>query len=155
MTVFGPRPINRVIGFCFVLNATQAAFFAVFDGHGGPRAAVFTAEHLHHMIKSRNFRGEEVAPMLLSPCTFELIIFPGCWLVGNHVENPKQALTESFLQLDSHWLQMAETNSWDDGTTAISVLVIGSTIHVANVGDSRAVLASSGKGEVWRVLHCV
>jgi len=63
----------------------------------------------------------------------------------NYLEQPQAALEDSFKELDSHWLEMAGLNGWDDGSTAISVLVVNRTVYVANLGDSRAVLCSGGK----------
>lgn len=35
----------------------------------------------------------------------------------------------------------------DDGCTAVTAIIVGNTVVVAHVGDSRAVLAKTGKGE--------
>jgi len=94
----------------------RKAFFAVYDGHGGARASEFTAQHLHSHILKHDF-----------------------------TEQPLVALKKAFAQLDSDWLNIANHHGFDDGTTVIAVLIVNGTLYVANLGDSRAVLASSGK----------
>jgi len=99
-----------------LLGDSQKAFYGVYDGHGGYRASEFTAEHLHEYVTREKF-----------------------------VEEPIKALKNAFKQCDQEWLTIATKGSHDDGTTAITVLIINSTIYVANVGDSRAVLCHNGK----------
>lgn len=94
----------------------KTAFFAVFDGHGGSRASEFCAAKLHELLAKQPF-----------------------------VERPVFSLKSIFKQLDSTWYTQSQRHNWDDGSTAISALIIGNTLFVANVGDSRAVLCSNGK----------
>lgn len=47
--------------------------------------------------------------------------------------------------MDHQWLEIANLNGWDDGSTAVSALIVNQTIYLANIGDSRAVLCSNGK----------
>lgn len=91
-----------------------ASLYGVFDGHGGPRAAEFCVKHL-------------TANLLTDPA------FPS---------NPSRALTNAFLATDNGFLETARAHypPLDDGTTAVVALVIGDMVHVANAGDSRAVL---------------
>jgi len=95
---------------------SKKAFYGVFDGHGGHACSEYTAENLHKLI-----------------------------LKHKYAEQPLPSLKSGFKQLDHDWLSLADRNGLDDGSTVISCLIVGGTIYVANVGDSRAVLSSSGK----------
>lgn len=86
----------------------------MYDGHGGARCSSYAAQNLHELIMKHNYN-----------------------------EHPQLALQEGFKDLDHHWLEMANLNGWDDGTTAITVLIVNKILYVANVGDSRAVLCSA------------
>jgi len=92
------------------------AFYGVYDGHGGHRASDFAAEHLHKLILKNDYENQTL-----------------------------RAMQNAFKELDSMWLTVATASNYDDGSTAIVVLILASTLYVANVGDSRAVLACGGK----------
>ncbi|KAF1322419.1 Agc/pkg protein kinase, partial [Globisporangium splendens] len=92
----------------------QKAFFAVFDGHGqyGDVCSQFSAEYLPEFIVSHLENNVGILP----------------------------ALTRAHLETN----QTMHEASFDDsmsGTTSISVLFHGNEIHIANVGDSRAIIA--------------
>ena len=38
--------------------SSQAAYYGVFDGHAGPRASEYTAQHLHKNILAKFPKGE-------------------------------------------------------------------------------------------------
>jgi serine/threonine protein phosphatase PrpC len=81
------------------------AFYAVYDGHGGPRCSDFAADRLHK----------------------ELLHQP------NLLNDPIQALEAAFRDLDHNWLLRASKNKYDDGSTAITSLILHNTVWY--VGD--------------------
>lgn len=89
-------------------------FFGVFDGHGqfGSQCSNF--------VKSR------VVEILCNDPTL--------------LEDPVKAYNSAFLTTNDD-LHNSEIDDSMSGTTAITVLVVGNTLYVANVGDSRAVIA--------------
>ncbi|XP_019439753.1 PREDICTED: probable protein phosphatase 2C 35 isoform X1 [Lupinus angustifolius] len=89
-------------------------FFGVYDGHGqfGSECSSFVKDSLVETLSHD--------PVLL--------------------EDPVNAYTSAFLTTN-YELHNSEVDDSMSGTTAITVLVIGDTLYVANVGDSRAVLA--------------
>ncbi len=116
----------------FERSATSAmALFAVFDGHGGPEAAVFCTERL--------------GPVLAACCPTL-----GALDLRNSVDSEaaKRALVQCFARLDSQFLESATDALLPQpvlaGTTALVVLVHEHTLAVANLGDSRAVLSRGG-----------
>jgi protein phosphatase 2C family protein 2/3 len=96
----------------------NAAFFAVYDGHGGARVANYASMHLHKRIVNHELYAK------------------------GEVE---EALRQSFLQIDEQMMQDDETREDSSGTTAITVLIKDSAIYCANVGDSRAVASIGGE----------
>jgi serine/threonine protein phosphatase PrpC len=103
-------------------RAGAAALYGVFDGHAGARAAQFCASFVAATVASN-------------------IAWPAA---------PAAALSGAFLGLDAAFLRVAAAESppLDDGTTALVAVVAGGRVHVANAGDSRAVLVRAGGGAV-------
>nr|KYP58155.1 putative protein phosphatase 2C 35 [Cajanus cajan] len=89
-------------------------FFGVYDGHGqfGSQCSNFVKDRLADKLSND--------PALL--------------------DDPVQAYNSAFLATNQE-LRTSEIDDSMSGTTAITVLVVGDTLYVANVGDSRAVLA--------------
>lgn len=89
-------------------------FFGVFDGHGqfGTQCSNFVKDRLVEILAND--------PALL--------------------DDPVTAFNSAFLATNNE-LHNGEIDDLMSGTTAITVLVIGDTLFVANVGDSRAVIA--------------
>ncbi|KAL3510737.1 hypothetical protein ACH5RR_030138 [Cinchona calisaya] len=99
--------------------STSFSVFAVFDGHNGNAAAIFSMDNLLNHILSAIPRGlgrEE-------------------WL-----QALPRALVAGFVKTDKEFQSRGQTS----GTTATFVIVDGWTVTVASVGDSRCVLDTQG-----------
>ncbi|XP_071723839.1 probable protein phosphatase 2C 15 [Rutidosis leptorrhynchoides] len=95
------------------------SIFAIFDGHNGSAAAIYTKENLLSHVLSALPRGlgrEE-------------------WL-----QALPRALVSGFVKTDKEFQRKGETS----GTTATFVIVDGWTVTVASVGDSRCILDTQG-----------
>ncbi|KAA6422946.1 MAG: phosphatase 2C [Trebouxia sp. A1-2] len=91
--------------------------FGIFDGHGGPNAADFVRQNLFEgLVKNPKF-GTDV----------------------------KTALVEAFVDTDQKYLQADSGANRDDGCTAVTAILVGQNLIVANVGDSRAVLSKGSQ----------
>ncbi|KAK1317037.1 putative protein phosphatase 2C 33 [Acorus calamus] len=102
--------------------SSSFSVFAIFDGHNGVSAAVFTRDNLLDHVMSAIPQGigrEE-------------------WL-----QALPRALVAGFVKTDINFQRKGEAS----GTTATFVVVDGWTVTVASVGDSRCILDSQG-GEV-------
>ncbi|KAG8904790.1 Protein phosphatase 2C 2 [Tulasnella sp. 403] len=103
------------------LNGGDAAFFAVYDGHGGATAAKFAGENVHKRLVSED--------------TFQAKDFCA-------------ALKRAYLGTDEDL--RADSNFFRDpsGCTAVSALITkDNKIYVANAGDSRCVLGVKGEAK--------
>ncbi|VDO34927.1 unnamed protein product [Haemonchus placei] len=93
----------------------RCAFFAVYDGHGGPKASQFAGINLHKQILQQEDYG-----------------------------NLPEALRKGFLALDEQMRSDDEMRDDVSGATAVVVLIKDDVIH-SNVGDSRAVVSVCGE----------
>ncbi|KAF2291682.1 hypothetical protein GH714_028104 [Hevea brasiliensis] len=95
---------------------SPVAFYGVFDGHGGVDAASFTRKNILNFI-------------------VEDSQFPS---------GMKKAIKSAFVKADH---ALADTKAVDSscGTTALTALILGRTMLIANAGDSRAVLGKRGR----------
>lgn len=101
-------------------SVPHAAFYAVYDGHGGKNAADLTAELLHvNVVKDPSFQS------------------------GEDVEG---ALKRGFEKTDNTILTKADKEKWSHGTTAVACVIINDDLYIANTGDSEAVLAQQKDG---------
>ncbi|CAL8996785.1 unnamed protein product [Prunus brigantina] len=95
-----------------------SAFYGVFDGHGGKHAADFACFHLpKFIIENEDF-----------PRDIERVV------------------TSAFLHTDTAFEEACTLDATlASGTTALTALLIGRLLVVANAGDCRAVLCRRGK----------
>ncbi|GMY05269.1 probable protein phosphatase 2C 27 isoform X1 [Fagus crenata] len=95
---------------------SPGAFFGVFDGHGGIDAALFVRENiLRYIVEDPHF--------------------PVC---------VNKAIKSAFLRADHAFADAASLDS-SSGTTALTALIFGRMMLIANAGDCRAVLGKRGK----------
>ena len=96
---------------------------AVFDGHGqaGEKVAEFARDHIEEtLVNLRRRQSSE----------------------------PLQAYRTAFLQLNQRVRSDPTIDDNLSGTTAVSALFEGNQLHVANVGDSRAVMGERRDGRI-------
>lgn len=105
-------------------NGDVVGFFGVFDGHGGCGAARYVRDNL----------------------SLNLLEHP------KFVSDLEVALQESYVLTDKKFLNTSSSHR-DDGTTAVTAVVVGRKLAVGNVGDSRAVLSMNGKAIQLSVDH--
>ncbi|XP_022770757.1 probable protein phosphatase 2C 49 isoform X1 [Durio zibethinus] len=103
-----------------------SAFFGVFDGHGGPEAAAYTRKNALRFF-------------------FEDVNFPQTSEVDDvFLEGVENSLRKSFLLADLALADDCTVNS-SSGTTALTALIFGRVLMVANAGDCRGVLCRKGE----------
>ncbi|GIL71018.1 hypothetical protein Vretimale_4095 [Volvox reticuliferus] len=99
--------------------------FGIFDGHGGPHAADYVRSNLFvNMMHSNKFISD----------------LPAC-------------VAEAYETTDNQYLRQESSSGREDGCTAVTAVVVGQRLLVANVGDSRAVLCRGGKAIALSVDH--
>ncbi|KAG0211838.1 Protein phosphatase 2C 2 [Mortierella sp. GBA30] len=99
-------------------DSEGTAFFAVYDGHGGPNVAKYSGEGLHKKIVSDK-----------------------AFAKGDYVA----AIKNGFLEMDRALRFDPEYGGDSSGCTAITATITDKDVlYVGNAGDSRAVLGSDG-----------
>ncbi|KAL6454741.1 LOW QUALITY PROTEIN: PTC2 Protein phosphatase 2C 2 [Candida maltosa Xu316] len=90
------------------------AFFGVYDGHGGEKAAIFTGEKLHQLVKQTDeFNKKDYINALKQGCD--------------------QAILKDFYMRDD-----------DSGCAATSAIITPDLIVCGNAGDSRTIMSTNG-----------
>ncbi|XP_042516446.1 probable protein phosphatase 2C 27 [Macadamia integrifolia] len=100
-----------------VLDREPISFFGVFDGHGGKGAANFVRENLPRVI--------------VEDADFPLEL--------------EKVVMRSFMETDAKFASKCSLqSSLSSGTTALTAMIFGRSLLVANAGDCRAVLSRLG-----------
>ncbi|MED6206124.1 hypothetical protein PIB30_023988 [Stylosanthes scabra] len=99
-----------------LLSEEAVSFYGVFDGHGGKSAAQFVRDHLPRVI--------------VEDADFPLEL--------------EKVVTKSFLDTDAELKTYSLESSLSSGTTALTAIIFGRSLLVANAGDCRAVLSRHG-----------
>lgn len=97
---------------------SSAAFFGVFDGHGGSAIAKHAASNLHKFVVQRPEYKEGDIPA---------------------------AITQGFLELDDFMQADSKLKNEISGTTAVTCLLKENKLYCGNAGDSRAIACINGK----------
>ncbi|XP_075098412.1 putative protein phosphatase 2C 27 isoform X1 [Nicotiana tabacum] len=101
-----------------ILGEEEAiSFYGVFDGHGGKGAAIFVRDFLPRII--------------VEDADFPLKL--------------EKVVSKSFLETDAAFAKSCSVDSaLSSGTTALTAMIFGRSLLVANAGDCRAVLSRGG-----------
>ncbi len=113
------------------LTSTPVVYSAVFDGHGGSKAAAHAARRLQHIV------GRDAALWsCVDSCSSS--VSSGSWDMLLE-EALQERWMQAFRRLDEEIL-----GSCADGATALAGVHAGLFLFLANAGDSRAVLGRNG-----------
>ena len=125
-------------------NGWDTAFWGVYDGHSGDRAAEYAMEELHRAM-SRDAPPHAGAP----DADADTSVRGAISRAYRHVDKTfiERALAgrdaaENFVR--DLYEQECEKKAWLCGATAVTVALRGSVLYVAHAGDSLAVLGRGG-----------
>lgn len=107
-------------------NDDKNAFFGVYDGHGGEKAAIFTGKKLHGIIRSTDaYRKKDYV----------------------------QALKDGFLSCDQAILRDYDMRDDDSGCAATLCIITPESIFCGNAGDLRTIMSINGLAKALSYDH--
>ncbi|KAK6935711.1 PPM-type phosphatase-like domain [Dillenia turbinata] len=106
-----------------LLGDPKLAFFGIYDGHGGAKAAEFAAQNLHKNIVDEVVRRGD--------------------------EEIEEAIKHGYLKTDDDFLK----EDLHGGSCCVTALVRKGSLFVSNAGDCRAVLSRGGVAEALTSDH--
>lgn len=110
--------------------SSNYAFFGIFDGHAGCRAAQWLCDHLANRVETTIASQQDHSPPAM-----------------------EASMKSAFLQVDEEFVNEAVQGKWHDGSTCVVVMVRGRELVVCNTGDSRAVLSRLGQAQAMSEDH--
>lgn len=110
-----------------ILNDSNIYSFSLFDGHLGQEAAKFCTEHLHQYVAE--------------------------YLVADHGQNISDSITKGFKKCDNEFKKYAVDNQCEAGAVGVYTFYTSTAVYIANVGDCKAILCSSGKVKELTIDH--
>ncbi|CAL0315620.1 unnamed protein product [Lupinus luteus] len=106
-----------------LLGESKLAFFGVFDGHGGAKAAEFAAKNLKKNVLDEVITTDE--------------------------QDIKEAVKRGYLNTDSDFLK----EDLNGGSCCVTALIKNGNLVVSNAGDCRAVISRNGVAEALTSDH--
>jgi serine/threonine protein phosphatase PrpC len=120
------------------VGLSPQTYAAVYDGHGGVAASSFLWQKLHMNIAEALRRNATRITTILNG---KLAKLAGSEALRELDDVVCRMLKEAFLTTDYEFINSSRQNT--DGSTASTVLMLGSRLYCANVGDSRTVRYNS------------
>ncbi|KAI3826287.1 hypothetical protein L1987_00333 [Smallanthus sonchifolius] len=112
-----------------------SSFYAIFDGHGGSEAATYIKEHAMRLF----FEDSDLPQAAPAGASDSDDVVDNDFFLKQVEESHHKA----FLQADQALADECSVSGYC-GTTALTVLIMGRRIIIANAGDCRAVLRRNG-----------
>jgi len=102
-----------------IQDRNPTSYYAVFDGHAGTDAAIYSVSHLHQFLAESSY----------------------------YPTDPEQALKDAFSRTDKLFLEKSNRENLKSGTTAVCALLRPKEqmLYVAWLGDSQALLVRNGR----------
>lgn len=122
---------------------TQAAYFAVFDGHGGDECAAYLEKHLPARV-------EIALAKRADECVISASGIPRLEEVARSELATAEVLTACYEAEDA---EICRSPAGISGSTAATLLLLGNRLYCANVGDSRVILCRAGQVRFVHFLH--
>lgn len=130
---------DAVVTLCGYRGNETDDYLAVFDGHGGDKAAQYAAKR-HHDILEEQLKALEAARAEAEKTAKSKGVKGTERLVDE--DDVIEAIKASFIECSR---EMTHDNIKKSGTTAVVTVCLGTKMYVANVGDSRAVIYKDGQ----------
>eukprot|EP00049_Salpingoeca_infusionum_P015947 m.316432 g.316432 ORF g.316432 m.316432 type:complete len:340 (-) comp15983_c1_seq4:8089-9108(-) len=143
------------------LGCQPFGFFGVYDGHLGTDASEFCEKSLQNGILTKLRQHMEAEQALASTkgthdeTTADEAASAAKALTPPSDEAVKQCIVSAFEDLDKAFLRIARVRKRLDGSCVVCALVLGSRMFVANLGDSRCVVAEKRKAVRYRSFELV